>query len=63
MFDYQPGEDVELFAAQLEHLGWATLAPLVLKDENKAPNMVQEPSVDLTNVFDRMPQNDGRPMS
>jgi hypothetical protein len=29
-----PAEDVEIFAAQLEHLGWATLTPF-LSDETE----------------------------
>jgi hypothetical protein len=58
MFDYQQSEDAELFAAEMEHLGWATITPLLLQSEEKAPNAVHELAIDLSNVYDMTSQND-----
>lgn len=63
MFDYQPSEDVELFAAQLEHMGWATLAGLATNSEEDAPDVVPDLPLESSQIYDIMPQNDSTRLS
>lgn len=36
----KPSEDMDVFAAQLEHLGWKELAELLTDDNKEAPDVV-----------------------
>jgi hypothetical protein len=54
MYDGLPqAEDVEIFAAQLEHLGWATLTPFLSDEPDQevhGDEVLAPPADDSSNV-------------
>jgi hypothetical protein len=51
MYDGLPqAEDVEIFAAQLEHLGWATLTPFLSDEPVHGDEVLAPPADDSSNV-------------
>lgn len=51
MYDRIPAaEDNEIFAAQLEHLGWATLTPFLTEEPEDEVDDLMPPSLDSEQV-------------